>query len=132
MMDATRRETSQDPQAATVQSPPATRPRRALDSPVCPVVDALEVSGGKWKPAILWEIRNGRNRFGLLRRALPDCSRKVLTQQLRQLEEDGIVWRKMQARRPLHVDYGLTPRGLTLVPALTLLAEWGRAQRTGI
>lgn len=95
----------------------------------CPVVWALQVIGGKWKPAILWEIRRGATRFGKLQRALPDCSRKMLTQQLRELEQDGVIWRKVYAQVPPRVEYGFTPHGETLNTLLDQIAAWGQYHR---
>lgn len=91
----------------------------------CPVSATLRVIGGKWKPVILWEMENGTLRFGQLRRAIPGITQKMLTQQLRELEHDGIVWRKVYAEVPPRVEYGITPYGQTLRPVLNEMAAWG-------
>lgn len=92
----------------------------------CPVLATLEVIGGKWKPAILWEMTNGTLRFGQLRRAVPGITQKMLTQQLRELERDGIIWRKVYAEVPPRVEYGVTSYGQTLCPVLNAMAVWGK------
>ena len=95
----------------------------------CPVTAALEVIGGRWKPVILFQIRDGPMRFGALRRAVPRVTQKMLTQQLRELERDGIVHREVQAIVPPRVDYSLTPHGESLKPLLLALCEWGKKHR---
>jgi DNA-binding HxlR family transcriptional regulator len=92
----------------------------------CPVMTTLAVIGGKWKPAILWELRQHRvRRFGALKRALPDITQKMLTQQLRELESDSIVHRKVYAEVPPRVEYTLTDYGNSLTPILNEMAHWG-------
>ena len=94
--------------------------------PLCPVMTTLEVIGGKWKPAILWELRQHRvQRFGALKRALPNITQKMLTQQLRELEADGIIHRKVYAEVPPRVEYTLTAYGNSLTPILNEMAHWG-------
>lgn len=94
--------------------------------PRCPVITTLGVIGGKWKPAILWELRQHQvRRFGALKRALPDITQKMLTQQLRELEADGIVHRKVYAEVPPRVEYTLTDYGQSLTPILNEMASWG-------
>ena len=86
----------------------------------------LEVIGGKWKPAILWELRQQRvRRFGALKRALPTITQKMLTQQLRELEADGIIHRKVYAEVPPRVEYTQTDYGDSLTPILNAMAYWG-------
>ena len=92
----------------------------------CPVITTLEVIGGKWKPAILWELQNQDvSRFGELKRAVAGITQKMLTQQLRELEDDGIVQRKVYAEVPPRVEYQLTAYGKTLRSILDEMAEWG-------
>jgi len=97
----------------------------------CPVELTLAVIGGKWKPLILWELRAGARGFNALRGALPGVTHKVLAQQLRQLERDGIVARTEREGGPhgrvRRVDYALTPFGRTLRPSLNALARWAKA-----
>ncbi len=90
----------------------------------CPVRATIDVIEGKWKP-----LKTGTLRFGQLRRHVPEATRKVLTAQLRELEEDQIIARKVLGQRRERVDYTLTPYGQTLVPVLTLMAKWGITHR---
>ncbi|MEU5692903.1 helix-turn-helix domain-containing protein [Actinosynnema sp. NPDC020468] len=94
--------------------------------PFCGLDAAMEVISGKWKVLILWALRDGHRRFGELRRLVPGVSEKVLIQQLRELEADGIVLREMFAEAPLRVEYSLTARGTALDEALKPLGAWGR------
>lgn len=91
----------------------------------CPVTRSLQVFGGKWKPIILWEMENGTLRFGELKRRITGITQKMLTQQLRELEEEGIIWRRVYAEVPPHVEYGITDYGKTLRPILDEMAKWG-------
>jgi DNA-binding HxlR family transcriptional regulator len=94
----------------------------------CPVQLTIEVVGGKWKPLILWLLRDGRpQRFNDLQRSIPDVAHKVLIQHLRQLERDGLVSRAVLGEPRLQVEYSLTAFGATLRPALNEMA--GRAKR---
>jgi DNA-binding HxlR family transcriptional regulator len=92
----------------------------------CPVRAALDVLGGKWKPVITFHLLEGTRRFGELRRLMPDASQKMLTQQLRELEHDGIVTRKVYHQVPPKVEYSLAPYGRTLRPILVALCKWGQ------
>lgn len=93
---------------------------------ICPVETSLELLSGKWKPRILWKLRQQEVlRFGEFRRALPDITAKMLTQQLRELERDGLVKRKVYAQVPPKVEYSLSDFGQTLKPVLDLIAQWG-------
>ncbi len=96
-----------------------------IKCPPCPVLSTLKVIGGKWKPVILWEMENGTLRFGQLKRSIPGITQKMLTQQLRELENDGIIWRKVYAEVPPRVEYGITSYGATLRPVLDEMAVWG-------
>jgi DNA-binding HxlR family transcriptional regulator len=95
----------------------------------CPVRPAIDVVEGKWKPIVVNALKAGRLRFGQLRRHAPEASRKVLTEQLRELEDDQIISRKAFGQRWERVEYELTAYGRTLVPVLTLLAKWGRKHK---
>lgn len=99
--------------------------RKLISCPHCPVQTTLQVIGGKWKPAILWSMERGTIRFGELKRAIPGITQKMLTQQLRELEEDGIVWRKVYAEVPPRVEYGITEYGQSLRDTLHAMARWG-------
>jgi DNA-binding HxlR family transcriptional regulator len=94
--------------------------------PNCPVEAALMVIGGKWKTVILWHLQRGVRRSGELQRLIPGVTRKVLTQQLRELEHDGIVSRKVFNVVPPKVEYSLSAYGKTLRPLLEELCDWGQ------
>lgn len=95
----------------------------------CPVKAALAVIGGKWKPLILYALKDRKLRFEQLRLSVPDSTQKVLTEQLKQLQAAGVVERRVVAGARSHTEYSLTPYGETLRPALTALAEWGASHR---
>ena len=91
----------------------------------CPVNSTLKVFGGKWKPLILYYISVDVNRFGQLQRMMPDCSKRMMTKQLRELESDGILHRKVYAEVPPKVIYSLTEKGESLRPIFRELSKWG-------
>jgi DNA-binding HxlR family transcriptional regulator len=91
----------------------------------CSVRAALGIIGGKWKPVIIYHLMEGTRRFGELRKLLPDATQKMLTQQLRELEQDGVVARKVHQVVPPKVEYSLTPYGRTLRPVMRELCKWG-------
>ena len=100
------------------------------DNPLnCPLAVALNVIGGKWKPMILHMLSSGTQRYGALKKNIPAVSQKVLTQQLRELEADGIVRRTVYMEVPPRVEYALTERGVTLTPILDALYHWGEEFR---
>jgi len=92
----------------------------------CGVEATLELIGGKWKGVILWHLTHKTLRFSQLRRRLPGVTQKMLTQQLRELERDELVDRRVFAEVPPRVEYSLTEKGRTLTPILNLMCEWGR------
>ena len=92
----------------------------------CSVRAALDVIGGKWKPVITWYLLEGTKRFGELRKCIPDATQKMLTQQLRELERDNIIRRKIYHEVPPKVEYSLTPYGRTLRPITDLMCSWGK------
>ncbi|WP_442915155.1 winged helix-turn-helix transcriptional regulator [Marinicauda sp. Alg238-R41] len=91
----------------------------------CGLDAVLFVMGGKWKPLIVYHLAQQTLRYGELRRAVGKVSEKVLAQQLRDLVADGIVARRDFKQIPPHVEYSLTPFGISLSRALTQLCEWG-------
>ena len=91
----------------------------------CPVTFTMEVIGGKWKLLIMYLLSNGINRFGKMSMTLRGISKQMLTTQLRELESDGIIERKIYAEIPPRVEYFLTPKGQSLLPIITLMKEWG-------
>jgi DNA-binding HxlR family transcriptional regulator len=95
----------------------------------CPVRATIDVIEGKWKPIVVNALKPGTLRFGQLRRHVPEATRKVLTEQLRELENDQIITRKVLGQRWERVEYALTPYGRTLLPVLTLMAKWGKKHK---
>ncbi|MDZ8054212.1 MAG: winged helix-turn-helix transcriptional regulator [Aulosira sp. ZfuVER01] len=91
----------------------------------CEVEITLEVIGGRWKVLIIRELMAGVKRFGELQRALPGITQKMLTQQLREMEDDGIIHREVYPQIPPKVEYSLTPLGESLQPILNAMHEWG-------
>ncbi|MEM9596565.1 MAG: helix-turn-helix domain-containing protein [Acidobacteriota bacterium] len=94
----------------------------------CPIERVLAVFAGKWKPAILFALENeGTLRFNELRRAVPGISQRMLTQQLRELERDGVVSREQFLEIPPRVEYRLTSLGRSLSPVEAAIDAWGEA-----
>jgi DNA-binding HxlR family transcriptional regulator len=99
--------------------------RKVIDNPNhCSLVHAMNIIGGKWKPIIIYLLANGSLRFGKLLIFIPNISKKVLTEQLRELEEDGVLIRERFAETPPRVEYSLSETGKTLLPILRQLSEW--------
>lgn len=95
----------------------------------CPMQLTMEVLGGKWKLLILWQLQQGTKRYGELRTALPEITHKMLTQQLRELETDGIVRRKVFRVVPPKVEYSLTETGERLSGVMKSMADWASVFR---
>lgn len=91
----------------------------------CPAEFTAQLIGGRWKIAVLWYLFQGVQRFSELQRALTGVTQKVLTEQLRELERDGIIARKIFAEVPPKVEYSITPLGLTLKPVVEEMHKWG-------
>src|SRR5436190_22231544 len=96
------------------------------DSAKCTITTTLSVMGGKWKAVILWHLIEKTRRFSDIKRLIPDIAQKMLTQQLRELEQDGLIQRKVYAEVPPRVEYSLTTYGKTLIPVLNAMAQWGQ------
>jgi DNA-binding HxlR family transcriptional regulator len=94
-------------------------------APACPVTTALSVIGGKWKVIILWQLHGKVVRFGELQKTIPGISQKMLTQELRDLEESGLVARKVYPVVPPRVEYSLTEYGNSIKPLMDQLFVWG-------
>ncbi|WP_019616075.1 winged helix-turn-helix transcriptional regulator [Psychromonas ossibalaenae] len=92
----------------------------------CPVSTAIDKIGGKWKVIILYQLRGQTLRFGELKKIIPGITQKSLTQQLRALEQDKLVSRKVYAEIPPRVEYSSTELAAKLNPALDLLCDWGK------
>jgi DNA-binding HxlR family transcriptional regulator len=95
----------------------------------CPVTTTLSVIGGKWKPIILYAIKEETKRFSQIKKLIPVISQKMLTQQLRELEEDGVIHREVYPVVPPKVEYTLTGYGRTLMPIMDAMAAWGQRHR---
>lgn len=101
-----------------------------MDTPLtkdlnCPVDATLRLIGGKYKALILWHLTAGVMRYGELQRTIPQATAKMLTQQLRELERDGLVHRQVYPVVPPHVEYSLTDFGASLKPMLDSMYAWG-------
>lgn len=90
-----------------------------------PVVHCQSLVGGKWKLLILYVIKSGSNRFGAMQREIPGITKQMLTQQLRELEADGLLDRKIFAEIPPRVEYTITKRGRSLLPIIDAMKTWG-------
>ncbi len=91
----------------------------------CAVEASLGVIGGRWKGVVLYRLLSGKKRFSELQRLLPNCTQRMLTLQLRELEHDGLVKRTVYAEVPPRVEYELTSYGASLEPLLLQLRDWG-------
>lgn len=89
------------------------------------VETTLKVIGGKWKPIILCHLKEGTKRFGELKREMPEITQKMLTQQLRELEQYGIIHREVYTQVPPKVEYSLTEYGQTIEEVLDVMSRWG-------
>ncbi|MGP3974224.1 winged helix-turn-helix transcriptional regulator [Streptomyces sp. 8N114] len=95
------------------------------NSAACGLGTALAVISGKWKATILWEVHSRPVRFGELRRRIPGISEKILFEQLRAMEADGLIRRDVFDEVPSRVEYAVTQSGASLNAAVHTLAEWG-------
>jgi DNA-binding HxlR family transcriptional regulator len=100
---------------------------RRTEAAKCPAEATIGVIGGRWKVPIVWHLFAGTKRFSELRRAMPNVTQKMLTQQLRELEEDGVVNRKVYPEVPPKVEYSLTGRGLSLKPVVESMCRWAKS-----
>ena len=105
------------------------QPMSSKKLPPCPVETTLTLIGNKWKVLILRDLTPGTKRFGELKRSIGNVSQKVLTTQLRALEEDGIVHREVYAEVPPRVEYSLTELGKSLDPVLDSMRTWGEGYK---
>jgi len=90
----------------------------------CPVGYCMNIIGGKWKPVLIYMIRTERNRYSLLLKNIPDISKQTLTNQLRELESDGVIERIIFPEIPPRVEYNITPFGESLVPIIDSMYAW--------
>jgi len=91
----------------------------------CPVERSLQIIGGKWKILIIFHLSSGTKRFNELRRLIPNATQRMLTRQLRELEEHGLIERNIYPEIPPKVEYSLTELGASLNPVLKVLHNWG-------
>src|SRR3954463_12957198 len=92
----------------------------------CAMDVTMDYIGGKWKTVVLWYLKNKTLRFGELKKQIPEITEKMLSIQLKGLEDDGLVKREVFPEVPLRVEYSLTEFGKTLIPVLDAIAKWGR------
>ncbi|MFA1712917.1 winged helix-turn-helix transcriptional regulator [Peribacillus frigoritolerans] len=93
---------------------------------ICSLTLTQNVIAGRWKIVILWYLSRQTRRFNELQRLLPGISKGILTKQLRELEEDGMVHREVYKEVPPKVEYSLTPQGKSFIPVLDIMGEWGK------
>ncbi|WP_027133034.1 winged helix-turn-helix transcriptional regulator [Geminicoccus roseus] len=96
-------------------------------TPGCSVEAAIGLIDGKWKSIILWHLLSGTLRFNQIRQHVENCTPRMLTNQLREMEADGLITRKVYAQVPPKVEYSLSDLGRTMEPILRALKEWGDA-----
>ena len=101
-----------------------------MELPACPVETTLMLIGDKWKVLILRDLMPGTKRFGELKKSIGTVSQKVLTTQLRNMEEKGLLTRKVYAEVPPRVEYTLTETGYSLKPILDAMSAWGADYQT--
>ena len=101
------------------------------DMPDCPIETTLTLISNRWKVLILWDLLGGVKRFGELKKLLGGISQKVLTANLRQMEEAGLLTRTAYAEVPPRVEYALTETGRSLRPVLEAMLEWGTRYKAG-
>jgi DNA-binding HxlR family transcriptional regulator len=93
----------------------------------CAMDITMDYVGGKWKTVVLWYLKNGTHRFAELKKLIPDITEKMLSIQLKKLEDSGLIKRKVfGSKPPIRVEYSLTEFGKTLIPAINAIAKWGR------
>jgi len=97
----------------------------------CPITPAMEIIGGKWKSVILYNLLSGTRRFGEIAIRIPTISRKVLTEQLKELERDGLVIRQQYQEIPPRVEYSLTEKSKSLTGVFEKIAEWSNENLLG-
>ncbi|MDT8900034.1 winged helix-turn-helix transcriptional regulator [Anaeroselena agilis] len=93
---------------------------------ICPITFVQNLIAGKWKLIILWHLSQKTQRFSEMQKLLPNISQGILTQQLRELEKDGLVHREVYKEVPPKVEYSLTDLGRSFMPVLNAMGEWGK------
>lgn len=97
-----------------------------VENNTCPVTATMNLIGGRWKPVILYHLADHTRRFGEISARMPSISRKVLSEQLKELEEDGLISRQQFKEIPPRVEYSLTELGKSVRPLLIHIATWGQ------
>ena len=97
----------------------------------CPVEAAMDVIGGKYKALIVYELINGTRRYNEIQRAVPQATPRMLSKQLKELEEDGVINRVLYPVVPPKTEYSLTERGKTLAPVIHEICDWGETYMEG-
>lgn len=105
--------------------------QKKVETNLCPFTTTIGLIGGRWKSIILYLLSDHTRRFGELSARMPSVSRKVLTEQLKELEADGLIRREQFKEIPPRVEYSLTPLGQSLKPILNDLASWGQEKVLG-
>lgn len=99
--------------------------KQKVKEATCEIEVAFEVIGGKWKPLILWYLGEyGTLRFAQIQHLIPDITHRILTKQLRELEEHGLIRRKVYPEVPVKVEYSLTEKGKEVLPILDMMCDW--------
>ena len=106
--------------------------RTVKELPACPVETTLTLIGDKWKVLILRDLLPGTKRFGELKKSIGNVSQKVLTAQLRDMEQCGLINRKVYAEVPPRVEYSLTNLGMSLKPILDAMKNWGERYKESV
>lgn len=101
-----------------------------MNSSACPVERTLSILGNRWVSLVVWNLLDGRKRYGELRAAMPGVSGKILTDRLRELELHGFVTRTVFAEVPVRVEYELTERGHSLRGIFEAMCDWGTSDAT--
>ena len=104
----------------------------AKELPACPVEMTLQLMGDRWKVLIIRDLLDGTKRFGELKKSVGDISQKVLTSNLRTMEESGLLTRKVYAEVPPKVEYTLTETGYSLKSILDVMSDWGTNYKSQI
>jgi DNA-binding HxlR family transcriptional regulator len=108
------------------------QPKKWPFDPNCPVRDVLDRIGDKWSTLVLVTLANGPHRFSAVQRAIPDISKRMLTQTFRDLERDGMIARQVFPTKPPSVEYRLTPLGETILKPLAALVRWADRSHAAI
>ncbi|MBM1107615.1 helix-turn-helix transcriptional regulator [Aurantibacter crassamenti] len=105
--------------------------RATLNTDSCSITFCMKYIGGKWKPILLDRISKGQNRFGLLIACVEGINRQMLSKQLKELERDGLLERKVYGEIPPRVEYNLTVKGQSLLPLVQAMNRWGQKEQHG-